>query len=467
VTAAMTVEAPRIAYTYLRISSDRDGDELGVERQRASLRDLIERQGWVHGREFCDNDQSAFRGKRREGYEGLLSAVRAGECDVLVTTEMSRFTRHPRELEDLVDLIEATGVQVAAQRAGHIDLSTSGGRVMARILGAMARMESEQMGERIRSKMAANAKAGKPSGGPRPFGYDRVNGKLVLNKAEAKLIRGWADAILVDGATVSSIVTDLNAKAVPTVRGGIWTGPTINQILLSPRVIGMTGSGGEPVAEGDWPKILDRKEWEQIRGVLQSRRRGPQPRASLLANMIVCGDCGTKMAGASRGAKPRQYVCPKGRRGCGKLSIMAGPVDDYVVGLVLGAASTANLSMVRAERHVKDSQRFVAEVAEDEQLLSDLAADLGARRLTRGEWISARAEIEARLTRNRAALQAVGAGDRLPADLVRVDAEKWETLAFEEKRAIIGLFIDRVTVMRSGRTGRTFSPQRLRVSWKA
>ncbi len=42
-----------------------------------------------------------------------------------------------------------------------------------------------------------------------------------------------------------------------------------------------------------------------------------------------------------------------------------------------------NLSMARAEQHVKDSQRLIAEVAEDEALLSDLAAGLGAPRLSR------------------------------------------------------------------------------------
>lgn len=80
-----------------------------------------------------------------------------------------------------MDLIEKTGVQVSALRAGHIDLSNSAGTVTARILGAMARMESEQMGERIKSRLAANSKAGRPSGGPRPFGYKRVGGRLVFD----------------------------------------------------------------------------------------------------------------------------------------------------------------------------------------------------------------------------------------------------------------------------------------------
>jgi hypothetical protein len=62
---------------------------------------------------------------------------------------------------------------------------------------------------------------------------------------------------------------------------------------------------------------------------------------------------------------------PEDAGGCGKVSVTAQAVDDYVTGLVVGTAERSNLSMVRAERHVKDSQRLIAEVAEDEQLLND------------------------------------------------------------------------------------------------
>lgn len=465
-TRGALMDVPKVAFTYLRISSDREGDELGVERQRRALADRVADQGWVHGGEFLDNDASAYRGRKRPGYERLLEAIRAGQCDVVCCTELSRLTRHPRELEDLVDLIEQTGVQITAVRAGSIDLSTSGGRLIARILGNVARSESEQMAERIRTKLAANAATGRPAGGSRPFGYDRLNGQLVVRPDEAALIESWAAAILA-GASVSSIVAELNATGVPTIRGGRWTGPTVNQILTSPRVIGMTSSDGEPVAVAQWPAILDRATWEAVRGVLSSRRRGPTPRATLLAGLVFCGYCDHRMPGAARGSRTRQYACIKTIGGCGKMSVAAPSLDEYVVGLVLGAADRADLSMVRADRHVKDSARLVVEVAEDEQMLNDLADDLGERRLSRAEWISARGPIERRLHENRAALAALGQTDRLPNDLVTLDDAKWAALTFDERRTVIGLFIARVVVMPVGnKAGSVFRSERINVEWR-
>lgn len=464
----LAVEASKIAFTYLRISSDRDGDELGVERQRVALGELIEQRGWVHGREFVDNDQSAFKGRRREGYVALLEAVRTGECDVLVCSEMSRLTRHPRELEDLVDLIEATKVQVTALRAGHIDLSTSGGRVTARILGAMARMESEQMAERIRSKKAEGTKAGRWSGGPRPYGYDNIDRRLVVKPDEADRIKGWVRDVLA-GRTVSSIVTELNNENVPTVRGGRWTGPTVNQVLRSPRIIGMTGSGGEPVADAQWDALIDRADWEAVAGVLDGRRRGPTPRTSLLAGLVFCGLCGARMPGAARGERARQYVCSKAvTGGCGRMGVAAARLDEYVTGLVMGAADRANLGLVRAERHVRDSERLIREVAEDEALLADLATDVGERRISRAEWINARGPAEKRLHVNRAALKALGhGGNQLPDDLVALDDGKWAALTFDQQRAVIGLFVDRIVINPIGnKAGKVFRPERVAVLWK-
>lgn len=469
-TAATTwpVEAPNIAVTYLRISKDKDHDELGVARQREALREYIDKQGSEFGAEYCDNDISASKGKHRPRYQALQRALTSGEADVLLVTEVARLTRNLTELETLVKVIEDSHVQVVALRARHIDLSTSGGQAIAGMLGVMAKMEAKQMSERIKSKMAEIAKKGGWRGGPRPFGYDVLNGKLVVNKGDAKLIRGWVRDVL-GGRSVSAIVTELNDKQVATIRGGRWTGPTINQIITSPRIIGFTASKGEPVADAHWPAIVDRADWAAVQGVLAGRKRGPAPRVTLLAGLVWCGVCGSRMYGAARGPdKPRQYACQKTHGGCGRMSVVAKALDDYVVPRVLAVAGGKNLSMVRAERHVKDSERLVREVAEDEAMHGQLMEDMVERRITRAEWITARAKIEPRLQENQAALKALGHGDNLPPGLATVDDATFRALPFEQRRAVVALFIDRVVVNPIGnKAGKVFRPERLHVIWKA
>src|SRR5918994_7603828 len=126
------------AAIYCRISDDREGAGLGVKRQEKDCRGLCDRRGWQVARVFTDNDRSAYNGAPRPAYVAMFDALNAGEFDVLVAWHPDRITRSPRELEDVVDLVEATGVEVATVTAGDYDLATPTGRMTARIVGATA-----------------------------------------------------------------------------------------------------------------------------------------------------------------------------------------------------------------------------------------------------------------------------------------------------------------------------------------
>ena len=70
---------------YLRISSDRAGDELGVTRQREDCLQLCEARGFANPMIFVDNDVSASKAGRRRGFRELMAAVEDGQIDVIVT----------------------------------------------------------------------------------------------------------------------------------------------------------------------------------------------------------------------------------------------------------------------------------------------------------------------------------------------------------------------------------------------
>jgi site-specific DNA recombinase len=107
---------------------------------------------------FTDNDTSAFRGRRRAAYEQLLESIRAGQVQTVLAWAPERLHRSPRELEDFLELIERQSVTVETVKAGAWDVSTSHGRLVARILGAVSRAESERTGERV-SRAHQQAKA--------------------------------------------------------------------------------------------------------------------------------------------------------------------------------------------------------------------------------------------------------------------------------------------------------------------
>jgi DNA invertase Pin-like site-specific DNA recombinase len=63
------------AAIYCRISSDRNHDNLGVERQESACREIARRKGWEVAGVFIDDDRSGFTGKQRDGYEAMVEAI--------------------------------------------------------------------------------------------------------------------------------------------------------------------------------------------------------------------------------------------------------------------------------------------------------------------------------------------------------------------------------------------------------
>ena len=138
------------AAIYCRISKDREADGLGVERQRADCEALAARLGWTVAATFTDDDRSAYSGKPRPAYRDLLAAIDAGTVGAILAWHPDRLHRSPRELESFIDLVESHGTAVQTVTAGAYDLTTPTGRMQARIVGNVARFESEHKSERLR-----------------------------------------------------------------------------------------------------------------------------------------------------------------------------------------------------------------------------------------------------------------------------------------------------------------------------
>ena len=74
--------------------------------------------------------------------------MQAGSVGAVVGWHVDRrLTRSPRELEDVIDLADKHGLELATV-TGEVDLSNPTGRLVARMLGAAARHEAEHKAER-------------------------------------------------------------------------------------------------------------------------------------------------------------------------------------------------------------------------------------------------------------------------------------------------------------------------------
>ena len=454
------------AAIYCRISQDRNGDALGVKRQEKLCRELADRLGWDVAEVYVDNDTSAYNGGARPQYAAMLEAAREGRIGAITVLDTDRLTRHPRELEDVIDLAEAQGIALA-NVSGKIDLATSEGRLIARITGAVARQESERKSERTRRKQDELAQAGAWAGGPRRFGY--LPGMVALDEAEAEAIRQGARAVLVDDASWRSVAVAWNEAGLTSPRGGEWRAGSVRRTLTSPHLAGLRVHKGEVIGPAQWHAILDRATHERLASIVRSGRPRSYPQR-MLTGILHCGRCGYGLTGSQSEKARRLYRCkpePGESERCGNLSVSAIPCEAAVRDMVLHALEGPGLAEAATSMQADGYEDAVAELDALAERKREAAGMFADGLVDRAEYLAMRDRLESQMAELSANLAAPEA-DGMVAELRGIDvAAKWDDEATDDawRRKVVGALIERIEVKPVGARTRDFDPGRLDPRW--
>lgn len=283
---------------YCRISRDRTGVGLGVERQEEECRALAERLDWEVLNVFVDNDISAskYSKRRRPAYEKLLGSIEAGEVTGVICWHPDRLHRQPVELERYLNVVDEYGVETATVQSGQWDLSTPAGKLNARVVGSFATYESDHRSARIKAASRQRATRGGWNGGRRCYGWEPDG--LTPREAEAAELRSAADQIVM-GVSLRSIVSDLNARGVSTTTGNKpWSSTTLREALKAPRNAGYVAHGGEILTdvEAQWPAIIAPEVWHKVQDIFSNQSRRTNNVGGTVkwlgSGIYRCGVCG-------------------------------------------------------------------------------------------------------------------------------------------------------------------------------
>jgi site-specific DNA recombinase len=445
------------AAIYCRISQDRAGAGLGVERQEADCRALAERLGWQVVAVHADNDLSAYSGKPRPGYRALLADLRAGTADAVICWHTDRLHRHPSELEEYIAVCERPpGIPTQTVKAGELDLVTPSGQMVARQLGAVARYEVAHLIERQQAARRQAATAGRWAGNKRPFGY-QADG-VTVDQVEADALR-WAAGQVLAGTSLRSIARELDTRGVRTSSGRTWDPRTLGRVLRRPRNAGLSVYRGEVVGAATWPPILDEGTWRGVVAVLADpgRRSNPgRPPRWLLVNLAHCGVCGELVISKAR-ARPNMavYTCSAGAH----LSRNAAEVDAFVEAVVLERLSRPDAAELLAPDQKGDTTQLHLRDAALAARLAELGRLAGEGVIDTTQLVEATAVIRQQREEITAQLAAMSRGSVLAGVADAPDpAAVWEGLDLSRRRAIVDVLCT-VTIL-PARRGR-------RPGWRA
>jgi DNA invertase Pin-like site-specific DNA recombinase len=475
------------AAIYCRISEDRHGTGQKVEDQEADCRRLAERLGLEVVEVYVDNDLTAHKGskryKERPRYRDLLTAIRAGQVDAVLATETERLHRDSRERLDYIDACQPYDVPTYTVRAGNLDLSTSSGRMVAKILAAKAEHEVEVMKDRMRAARLHKVGRGEWVGGRRPFGYER-DGRTVVH-AEADAL-GWAAGQVLAGVSLNATVAKLNERGSTTSTGRPWTPTELRRVLVRPRNAGLMVHRGQVVGRAEWPAILDEDTWRGLCAVLGDparRTNTTTARQWLLSGLARCGAlvedaiCGSPVRSFSAGGRSRgrqlkpTYTCRTGKH----VVRDAAALDEFVEAVIVERLSRPDAADLLAPDQTGDVAALHARDAALRARLDELGRLYGEGVIDAAQLAQGSAAIRTQREQITAQLTAASRGSVLAGVADAADPAKvWAGLDLSRKRAIIDVLVDVVILpaahkgRRAGwRAGETyFDPASVATTWK-
>lgn len=222
---------------YLRVSTEQQGaDGWGIEAQRRRVSEMAQGSDLVA--QFVEVE-SGSRSDRPE-LQKAIAAARKHKA-VLLVAKLDRLARDTRFLLQLAD----AGIDIRFGDIPDMDVKSSVGRLQLTMLAAFAEFERRRIGERIREAMAQIKERIERDGhavtkGGRKItrlGNPRVEQLAAQRKARAakSAKQGYDVTIATLRAqgigSVRALTAALNAKGVPTPKGGRWHPATVHRLL--------------------------------------------------------------------------------------------------------------------------------------------------------------------------------------------------------------------------------------------
>ncbi len=213
------------AIGYIRVSTvDQAVEGVSLDAQKEKI------EAWAtlnNAKLIAVYRDAGLSGKSLNNRTGLLAALNAA-CDnkaVLVVYSLSRVSRSTKDTLAIAERLEKAGADLVSL-SEQIDTTTAAGKMVFRMLAVLAEFERDLVSERTKAALDHLRGNGRKTGGDVPFGYNCVDGELVPNKREVKIVEVILDYHR-EGKGLRAICRELQKRHYKTKRGNRRWSPNL------------------------------------------------------------------------------------------------------------------------------------------------------------------------------------------------------------------------------------------------
>jgi site-specific DNA recombinase len=139
----------------------------------------------------------------------------------VIVAKLDRLTRSVRDLADLLERFERSGVALVSV-SESLDTGTAAGRLVLNVMMSVAQWEREAIGERTREALRHKKTAGQRVGTV-PYGYQlAADGRTLEPNSDEQRALAVIRECRAAGFTLRQIADELNSQGHQTRRGTTW-----------------------------------------------------------------------------------------------------------------------------------------------------------------------------------------------------------------------------------------------------
>ena len=432
------------------MSTDKDDQANSFETQKSYFREYIQRNhDWELYEIYADEGITGTSTKKRKEFNRMMNDAYEGKFRMIVTKEVSRFSRNILDTISYTRELRAMGIGVifATDRINTLEPESE---MILSYIAAQSQEESRRTSARVVWGQTRQMEKGVVFG-QSLLGYDVKDGIISVNPEGAEVVRLIFYKYAVEQVGTSEIARFLTQEGYRTYRGSSkWKYNTVIKILNNEKYVGdlvqkktytpdflthekKSNKGAVPLItiSNHHEPIISREVWN----LAQERLRRNNKHASgesghsnryVFSGKIKCGQCGSSFVGRFKylkdGTKIRRWSCGtatnEGTAGCnvGKLvrdddamqmlktAIRSLPVDfDAVIRNVTDLALDAILTGQTTARD--DPHRLRQELDWVQQKKEAVMDAYFSREISKEDMVAFTAKYEHQLTALRKRLE--------------------------------------------------------------
>ncbi len=260
---------------------------------------------------YADEGITGTEMEKRDELNRLIRDCKNGKIDRIIVKSASRFARNTVDWLTILRLLKEIGVSVYFEEQ-NIDTDKLNMEMIATFPGMAAQQESEAISGNLRWSYQKRMESGEFNCTCPAYGYDLINGEMVINETEAIVVQRIFNLYL-QGMGLQAIASLFNEECVPRRYSRThWHRNTIKYILTNERYIGdallqkkyttdtlpyrlKKNNGEKPqyYVENSHPPIINKEAFERVQELLKLKRNDlNQNDLRLLSGKIRCSCCG-------------------------------------------------------------------------------------------------------------------------------------------------------------------------------